>query len=176
MSSYLTSSAADAIALTLPPTLLSAYNAALDAAKTTALELASYRIDNAYRWQGRKYDPTQALEFPRVAYESSSSPNWPGLSLSSNVMADTVWDWDTDASEAIVPAAILRAVCFEADSILASDRNRLAQAIHDGLASQSVGGMSESYRGDFGPNGLPVLCRDADVLVRKYTLRSGRIL
>src|SRR5207253_10453664 len=63
-SSYLTAAEGDELAATMFG--LAAYKAETTY-KQAALEQATARIDAAYRYQGRRYDPAQALEFPRIA-------------------------------------------------------------------------------------------------------------
>jgi hypothetical protein len=182
MPSYFTSSTdSDAIAATLPAALLPFYNAADSDAKTTALELASWHVDQAYRWQGRKYadynlsDAPQPLEFPRVAYESDRQGvhNRVGAyDINASWIPDMIWDWDEVNMVPVVPEHILRAVVFEADSILGGRRTNRQDAIHDGVAAQSIGGASESYR----DGEAPALCREADRLVQKYRLKQGKLL
>lgn len=173
--SYLTVTDADALAATLP--LVTAWSAAGSVAKAPALELASQRFDLAYRFQGRRFDGTQALEFPRVAYDGGREPGATYEGQQQSLVAATIWDWDADAGEAIVPQLVKRAVLYEANSILAADRDRVLAAIHNGIASQSVGSISESYRQlPAAADGGPVLCREADLVARRYKLRSGRIL
>lgn len=173
-SSYLSVSDADTLAAGLA--LLSAWAAAGGTAKAAALALASERFDLAYRYQGRKWDASGVREFPRIAYDGGRAPGptYPGQPDA--LVAATVWDWDADADEAIVPVRVKRAVLYEANSILAADRDRVAAAIHNGLASQSVGSISESYRQMTAGQDTPVLCREADVAARHYRLRSGQLL
>jgi hypothetical protein len=172
--SYLTLSDADAIAATLP--LLDAYNAASTTAKQKALELASYRFDLARPYQGRKYEFDQQLEFPRIPRGTLSTQNMmlpPAQRINSLF---EVWDWDSTNNEAIVPALVKRAVLFEANSILAADRDRIVAAIHNGLVSQSVGSVSESYRNYAAGETKPVLCSDAELVSLKYARTTGEML
>lgn len=157
---YLTSSEADTLAALLPG--LAAYKALTDdAAKLALLSLASLRLDNSRRWQGRKYDTTgaQVLEFPRVPYGTPSS---------------VVWDWDTVEEEAVVPEAVKLAVLFEANSIADGARDRILELQAMGLTGRSTGSLSEQYRAAFaGQAAGTVLCVEADRLVDKYRLRTG---
>lgn len=170
---YLTVAQANVLAMQMPAALVSSYNAADATARGNALVAASYSIDNAMKYQGRRYDPSQALEFPRVAYGSTSSPqaalNYPASSL----VAGTIWDWDNTENAAVVPPAVKRACLLEADSILAGTRAGTLQAQHDGLASQGVGSINESYRGDAE---IKPLCLAAHQLMNRYRLRSGQML
>jgi hypothetical protein len=175
--SYLSVSDADALAATL--TGLASYTAASSGAKLNALAEASGRIDTAMRYQGRKYDPAQVLEFPRVPYESSliGRQTWPPYP-DSRAVPDVVWDWDSTANAAVVPARVKRACLIEADSILAGTRDDRLDAQHDGLASQSVGPHAESYRppasGGVG-GAASSLCRRAYELMQPYRLVSGQL-
>jgi hypothetical protein len=158
--SYLTVAAADALAATLPG--LAAYKALTDdAAKLAVLSMATLRLDNS-RWQGRKYDPDQELEFPRVPYGDTR-----------------VWDWDATAEEAVVPQAVKVAVMFEADWIQSGTADRVQQALSAGLTSQSTGNLSETYNAALAARvaaGEPLpLCAEAERMMARYRLKSGGI-
>lgn len=176
MPAYLTTVEADTIAAALPAALLAAWTAAAAANKTAALEQATVDVDAAGPWQGRRYDATgaQVLEFPRVAYEQGSGVR----GQESGVIV--IWDWDAATNKAVVPLAVKRAVLYQANAILDGSERRRLDDRHGGLASQSVGGMSESYvqgPGAGGPgSGLQLLTRHAAQLVQRYRLRTGRIL
>jgi hypothetical protein len=160
--SYLTTSDADALAAQLPG--LAAYKAITDdAAKLALLSLASLRVDNSRKWQGRKYDTSgaQVLAFPRVPHAAPSS---------------VVWDWDADAEEAVVPQDVKIAVMFEANSIADGARDRVLELQAMGLAGRSTGSLSEQYRAAFaGQSAGTKLSLQADDLVEKYRLRTGGI-
>lgn len=181
--SYLTAADADAIAATLPAAVLAAYLAADSGAKTAALVQASADVDGAMRYQGRKYDLTQALEFPRAAYETLRDiAGLVGANVIPRGLADTVWDWDDSASAAIVPLKVKQAVVYQANAILDGTRAGRLDAQHDGLLQQSVGGLSEQY-GKGGAGGISglgggpsPLCRQAAALMVTYRLRQGRVL
>lgn len=158
------------LAVTMPG--LTAFKAASTATQRAAMGMAALRIDSAMRYQGRKYDPTQTLEFPRVAY-GSAMPNqavpqpWP-------FSGTEIWDWDDATNAAIVPPKVKVAELLEAESILkGTKRDERLQAIADGVASQAIGSLNESY---FKPDGRPKLSLDADRIMRRYELRSGQIL
>lgn len=169
---------------------LAFFKAAGASEQLVALVLASDRFDTAHRYQGRKYatDGTQPLEFPRLAYGSGApigspyaSTPAPPLYPPSVAVGATVWDWDFEAGEAIVPGRVKRAVLFEADSLIKGDRDRQREAAAAGLASQTVGPLSETYfpalAGASDPNtGAAVLCPEADRIARLYRLRSGNLL
>jgi hypothetical protein len=170
MSSYLTDSEADALAATLPA--MTAWGAASSGNKTKALERASLDVDNAMPYQGRRYDPAQPNQFPRVPYDappgtSSDFGHDPGAG---------VWDWDADADEAVVPEDVLVAVLFQADTILAGEREPRLASQHDGVVYDQTGSVAESYKQTEGPGVTTGLCRAAWVLLRKYRLQSGKML
>ncbi len=154
MEAYLTLTDADALAATLLG--LTHYQAADDATRSAALLTASIEIDAASRWQGRKYDPDQAREFPRVPYEG------------------TVWDWVD--GYAVVPDLVRIAVLRQADFLLDTVRRAKLAQIEDGLASQSVGSISESYARPTPAgqaSGWDRLCSEARDLLARYRLTSG---
>src|SRR5262249_10640077 len=106
------------LAATLPSSKLPAYRAASSDDKNAALLDASWRLDNAYAYQGRKYGPdvltAQTLEFPRIArgdiWRGRPLPQWRSFGTD-------VWDIDTDGN-VVVPHNVLLAVLYEADSLL----------------------------------------------------------
>ena len=166
---YLTASAADVIAATLPD--LSAWSAATTDEKSAALLRATLDIDNGIPYQGRKYDAAQGNAFPRVPYDEPSQS-----SASSGVNVPDVWDWDAMASEAVVPQEVLLAVVYQADAILAGERDLRITAQHDGVVYDQTGSVAESYKQTEGPGVTTGLCRTAWVLLRKYRLKGGKLL
>lgn len=178
-SSYCTLSQANTIANALPG--LASFKAATDDAKTAALLLASQDIDAAGPWQGRRYDMStdQLLEFPRVAYESSFPGNSQGAT--GNSCADVVWDLDADG-EAVVPAEVMRACVYQADAIIDGGLEETIESLWTAVASESVGSVSVSYRDPaaiaaaLGASPLDGLCARAARMLKKYTLRTGRLL
>lgn len=161
---------------------LASWKAANAADQAAAAQVASERID-ALRWQGRKYDLSQALAFPRVAYETSGSVvTWGTGLLVGNEFPQSgtvIWDWDATNLVAFVPQRVLLACLYEADSILSSTsaaREERLQAIADGINEQGVGRTRESYFDPLRPNamGLYSLCLRANELMAPYRLRSGR--
>jgi len=168
MSAYLTTTEADALAATLPAASLAAYLAATTAAKAAALELATIDIDSAMRYQGRRYDGTgeQVLEFPR--YNGSGDTD--GVA--------TVWDWDATEEEAVIPLQVKLAVLFQADGILSGAVATRTSAGDRMIASESVGGMSQSYHAPatiMTSGGILLVTRAAE-LMKRYRLRSGSLL
>src|SRR4051794_31747456 len=78
-------------------------------------ELASDRFDTARRYQGRKFEASQTLEFPRVArgtglVGNTASPNTDPRAIG---ISAEVWDWDSTTNAAVAPAAVKRAVVYE---------------------------------------------------------------
>jgi hypothetical protein len=180
---YLTVSEAAALAATLPASLLAAFLAlGSDAAKAAALAQATADVDAAGPWQGRRYAAGQALEFPRVPWESAEAlvtyPPAGGVRYpvgNPSGLASAVWDWDAATHAPVVPRAVKVAVLHQANAIAAGTRAERLDAQHDGLASQSVGGLSESYLPAAG-GGERAVCRAAAQLLRPYRLRGGRML
>ena len=167
---YNTLASANALADEMPN--LSAWAAATDAAKGDALKLARFRVDRAHRYQGRRYLANQRLEFPRVAYDGGAA-----VHQDTATSPSTIWDWDEANETAVAPLDVKMAELFEANSILAADRDRIADAIANGLKSQSTGSLSETYdRLPRSSSGAPVLCRDAEMLMQQYRAASGRLL
>lgn len=152
--------------------------AASDAVLQAAMELAAIDIDSAMRYQGRKWDLAQEREFPRwkegVGNQLCAAPYGAfGQLIPDPLYSTGVWDWDAGTDTAIVPAAVKMAECLQAESILAADRSERLQAIADGVASQGVGSLNESYRADARPQAL---CARAAAMMSKYRIRSGAIL
>ena len=167
--SYLTSTEADALAATLPT--LTAYSAASSGNKTKALLRASLDVDNAMPYQGRRYASDQTNQFPRVPYDDP-----PGSAGFDRDPRASVWDWDADANEPVVPVDVLLAVLLQADTVLAGDREPRLAAQHDGVVYDQTGSVAESYKQTEGPGVTTGLCRAAWVLLRKYRLKSGSLL
>ena len=153
--SYLDVAAADALAPTLHG--LSAWASASDADKLAALATATARLDSL-RWQGRRLDAAQPLAFPRVPYDGRE-----------------VWGRDRGDGTHDAPLAVRQACLLEADALLAGRAAVLARR-DAGLLSQSAGPVSESYAAIDPLTGLPALCESAALLIRRYRLRTGRIL
>ena len=185
MQSYFAqSSDADAIAATLPASLLPNYLASVDPAKTAALLQASIDVDRAHRWQGRKYDSiNQANEFPRVAFEPSNAIlPYPGAAAPPGLpggpgFGATIWDWDATTLTVVVPQHVLTAVIYQADFILGPSlgNQRRLDAQYSGVRSQGAGDIREEYA----PRSKGVetgLCRRAEQMVRKYRLVTGRMI
>lgn len=173
---YLTLAEADALAAVMVAAQVAVYVAAGTADRTASLLEATRRIDAAMRYQGRKYELDQVLEFPRVPYESGSigrqlaGPPYPP----NTQIPLVIWDWDANNDVAVVPAVVKRACLLEANSILDGRRDDALDAQARGLASQSIGSASESYtQASAGQGAQATLCRQAMQLMDFYRLRSG---
>lgn len=166
---YLTVAAGDSLAATLPA--LTAWSAADAPTKARALERASLDVDEAMPYQGRKYDLSQVNQFPRVPYDDALVGAAAGGSA-----PPSVWDWDAERNAATVPDDVLLAVVVQADANLAGEREPRLSAQHDGVVYDLTGSVAESYKQTEGPGVATGLCRPAWMLLRKYRLKSGRVL
>jgi hypothetical protein len=173
----------------MAPTLLGcgSYLAAGSNQQNVALAAATYDLDHAQRYQGRKYDLTQAMQFPRVAFEASGrlplyGPNGGLVGPVANNMlpgGDVVWDWDYAANAPVVPRQVKMACVYQANSRLDPQRIGVLNRIYGGLTSQKIGSAAETYDVHAllaATGGALVLCPAAVDLMRNYVLRSGRIL
>lgn len=164
--SYLTIDEANQIAAALPG--LASWAAASADAKARSLAQATDEADHAMPYQGRRYEFSQAREFPRVAYDDFAHFGQPaGPSV--------VWDVDAATGAPIVPLDVRRAVVCQADAILGGARNARLDAQHDGVVYQLIEGAAESYKSTAGPGVQTGLCREAYALLRQYRLKSGRL-
>lgn len=169
---YLTVAEADALAASLLG--LVQWSASSPTEKANALDAATKLIDGGLRYQGRKYDAEQSLQFPRVAYDDG------GASLSTRG-ADLVWNWDATTSTAIIPPTVQRACLLEADEILQdvkgkSQRWRRLDEQHQGVTYDLTGATAEAYRKGTPSAGRTGLSRRAYELLAPYRLVSGRIV
>lgn len=170
---YLTVTDADALAVT---TLgLVQWPTATAAEKANALDAASRTIDTSMRYQGRKHDPDQALEFPRVAFDGTTAAGGGAAT------AEVVWDWDAVTSQAVIPSAVKQACLIEADEILQdlggkSQRWRRLDEQHQGVTFDLTGSMAEAYRKGTAPAGRSGLSRRAYELLSRYRLASGKMV
>jgi hypothetical protein len=179
---YLSVDDADELADALPG--LSAWKAAADDAKAAALRRATAEVDDAMPYQGRRYDPAQAMQFPRVAYEDVISAevrgagDWPyvGPPPQSLLAPAVVWDWDALTNAPAVPRDVKLAVVYQADSDLDGSREPRLGNQHDGVVYDLTGALAESYKLNTAPGVRTGLCRQAWLLMRKYRRRGGRIL
>lgn len=169
----------------LPSTAVATLRAATEADQLAGAAQATAQIDQV-PWQGRKYDliTPQVLQFPRVPWETSqvAASAYGGAPLPTGRLGlpTEIWDWDADASppRAIVPRNVKLACLYQADSVLAADRDGRLDAQHDGLLAQSTGSLSEQYAsaGSGGGQAWRSLCRKAAELLGQYRLKGGRIL
>jgi hypothetical protein len=178
---YQTVAAALALAATILPSLIPAFLASANAAFLGAALTAGADDIDGEVIQGRKYDLSQARQFPRVAYETGA-PLLPAdlavLTTPQAQGATVVWDFDTDGITVIVPLDVRKAEILQANFILAQGAagDRIQQAIDAGLTGQSVGDMSEAYRTDVKKDWGYGLTPRARALLEKYRVRSGRNL
>jgi len=171
---YLTVAEADAMTTSVLGLL--EYPGAGAAERAAALDAATRLIDTALRYQGRKYDPAQVLQFPRVAYDDGRAEAYafvPGGA------AEVVWDWDAATSAAVIPEAVKRACLIEADEILQdvagkSQRWRRLDEQHQGVTFDLTSSAAEAYRKGVPPAGRSGLSRRAYELLATYRLASGR--
>jgi len=190
MTAYLTTSDAQALAATLPG--LEIFLAKDDASQAALLLLASMDIDRRKRYQGRKYDPTQGNEFPRIhgdglALPPIGSPEWAVLSLPQQgvaVMASNIWDWDPAANDgqggAVVPDAVKYAALYQANWLAQPQFAKRLAKIRSGLTSQGIGSASETYAAAAVSAAMASpamgLCEQAAAYLEKYRLSGGPIL
>lgn len=144
-SSYLDADSADSLAASRPTS--AAWAAASSVEKLAALEEATRRIDGMIL-RGTKYDPDQALEFPRI------------------IDGVIVGNADQDAE---VPTQVLWACLEEAIAILASGSSGGRQALQaQGVASYQIPGIiSETFRSGAGTEALQSV--EARRIMRRYT-------
>jgi hypothetical protein len=147
------------------------------------LFMASLDIDAAMPYQGVRYDVSggQVREFPRyqrVGVRGQGS----GISTDSCLLTPSpsgVWDWDSDTDAAVVPKQVKIACLYQANALCDAQFGKRLEAIRSGLASQSVGSLSESYLKPADvPGGLSGggLCDRALRLMSRYRLRSAPFL
>jgi hypothetical protein len=179
MTSYLTNTAADALAATLPATTIPAYLALTDATiKANLLTQASYDVDHGIRYQGRRYNTiSQDTEFPRVAYEPSNAilPNTGAAGIpGGSAFGSTIWDVDPLTLNIQVPVAVNVAVLYQAN-YLATGEDPALDDQYKGIKSLRTGGIARDFErsNHFLFSGL---CRRAYALLWRYRLTSGRIL
>jgi hypothetical protein len=177
---YLSTTQMISVAATLPG--MSALIGSTTDAQASLLEQASLDVDAAGPYQGRKYDPSQEREFPRVPYPASGDATLYGAtSAAGAVLGDLVWDWDADTNAAVTPLNVKKAIAYQAAFLLTGAAQEAANrqaAIVSGLSSQSVSGMSESYQpgGAAGASGRSLLAPRALQLLRPYFLKTGKLL
>lgn len=163
---YLTVADADTLAASV--LALAQWSAATSADKASALDAATRLIDAGMRYQGRKYDAAQVLQFPRLAADEGGA-------------AESVWDWDAATSAAVIPSAVKLACLIEADEILQdvagkSQRWRRLDEQHQGVTFDLTGAAAEAYRKGIPAAGRTGLSRRAYELLAPYRLVTGRIV
>lgn len=182
MTGYLT--AADARTLAGANPFLATLVAQSDAALAALLLAASVDVDVAFKYQGRKFNPTQEREFPRVAYGAPALVNQFGVptmqapgGLPLALTADTIiWDWDSTGSAAVVPPAVLLASLYQAAWLLKPEFAGRIEAIRSGLYEQNIGSGRETYADRNGPFVNDGLGARASQIMRKYQLQTGAML
>ena len=172
---YLTVSDADTLASSILG--LVEWSTATTTEKTNALDAATRLIDTGLRYQGRKYDSAQALEFPRVAYDGNEQSAAGGAAG----VAEVIWDWDATTSAAVIPPVVKQACLIEDDEVLQdlrgkSQRWRRLDEQHQGVTFDLSGSMAEAYRKGTAPAGRTGLSRRAYELLSRYRLVSGRMV
>jgi hypothetical protein len=168
--------AADQLAAQLPASEVASYLAASSSDRRRWLAFASRDVNNAAKYQGRKWDPNQVHEFPRTSgnvfnVPLHAYPRYPAYPS----IGDEVWDYDLQNNRAIVPLDVKLAVLRQANA-LAAGRGKRLNAQHDGLASQGIGSLNESYVGTAAGSAAPKLCNEAWELLKRYQLVSGQLL
>ena len=172
---YLTVAEADALAgLTLG---LLQWPPATSTEKANALDAATRLIDGALRYQGRKFDAAQALQFPRV---DGGCATGAGAATASGC-GDAVWDWDAATQSAVIPTNVKEACLIEADEILQdlkgkSQRWRRLDGQHQGVTYDRTGAAAEAYRKGTPAVGRSGLSRRAFELLSRYRLSTGRLV
>ena len=178
--SYLTVAESHELGLVIPGSAMAALLTKNDSELAALLLAASWDIDHAMPYQGVRYAADQVRQFPRYqrAYGLSQPHvlNSPTAQLVPPPGAG-VWDWDDDANAAIVPERVKLACLHQAASLLDETFRGRLEAIRSGLASQSIGSLSETYLkpADI-PGGLSGLCDQAQRLMDYYRARSGGLL
>ena len=93
--------------------------------------------------------------------------SWPWLAA-----GRWVWDWDQPTGLPVVPPDVMRATFLQALSIAQGTREDRLNDRHDGITSQSALRVSESYSSEL----IDILCLRARTLMRRFRLRTGRIV
>lgn len=184
IANYLSVYAADQLAGQMPAAEVAYYSAATAADKRRWLRFASRDVNNAMKYQGRKFDPLSSFEFPRYADASAISSFGYGVNAPLSPLTvlfgmgggggadEMFWNWDIENNRAVVPLDVKLAVVRQANA-LAAGRGTTLAPLHDGLASQGIGSLNESYFAGATPQKL---CLEAFELLKRYELRSGSML
>jgi hypothetical protein len=173
---YLTVAEADALAASVLGLLQWGLSTATE--KANALDAATRVVDTGLRYQGSRFDPCQALEFPRVGYDGGGEAAGAGRAGGA---AEVVWDWDAATGAVVIPPAVKQACLIEADEILQdlagkSQRWRRLDEQHQGVTFDLTGSMAEAYRKGTAAAGRNGLSRRAYDLLSRYRLVSGRMV
>ena len=178
------------LAKAIPTTLRGSLLNLSDDDLAAMLALASDDIDAAGRYQGRKYDPTQIREFPRID-ASPSARQFPPAPPSINdpsfyVFGGSptfIFDWDPNAGggagAAVVPQRVKMAAIHQVLWLMQPKFAKRLEAIRSGLTGVRTGSAEESYRasaanaGEIGHDGLG---NRAANMLKKYRLMTGRML
>jgi hypothetical protein len=168
---YITTERAEELAARIAD--VAVWSAAGEAVQEAALLQASDEIDTL-SFAGMPYGDwtsgvagAQARAFPRFVPDDAAQ--WPPPKRSAS---GRTWDWDDEAGEAVVPEVVELAVFLQALAILRGGRERLRDQ-QSGVASQSAGGVSESYDTGRRPQ---IVCLEAMALLNRYLLKSGRVI
>jgi Putative DnaT-like ssDNA binding protein len=144
----------------------SAWTAATDAQKTTALVMATRLIDAEYQFNGTRTTADQALQWPRAMCPEPDNVHVP-ISVLLPIPYDYV-EYD------IVPKAVVQATCEMARELLIADRTTAPPG--EGLSYQNVGGNQTGYDK---ADKRPVLSQLAQVMLAKYgsqiSAKSGAV-
>ena len=155
-------------------------SALADDALDLVLMTATLDIDNAMRFQGRKYDPDQEREFPRVP--RGQTPNQFGSAISDPIPYPSplgrieVWDWDPANDVPIVPQKVLIAVLFQAAWLMQPQYAQRLEDIRSGLAAQAIRTSHEMNikSGEAAAGGFSGLGDRAQRIMDFYRLKTGR--
>lgn len=127
--------------------------AAVPEAQQKAALVSATRAIDRLPLRGAPADPAQHLAFPRTEM--------------------TGYGWWTQDS---VPQAVLDATCEEALALIDSQRRQRQQLQAEGVASFSLGALSESYRATAGATAsVGVVSSAARVLLRPFVARTLRL-
>jgi hypothetical protein len=133
----------------------SAWTAATDAQKTTALVMASRLIDAEWQFNGTRTNAVQGLQWPRAKCPEPDNVHVP-ISVLLPIPYDYV-EYD------IVPKAVIQATCEMARELLIADRT--AAPTGEGLKYFNSGGVQTGYDKT---DRRQVLSQVAQVMLAKY--------
>ena len=133
----------------------SAWTAATDAQKATALVMASRLIDAEWQFNGTRTNAVQGMQWPRAKCPEPDNVHVP-ISVLLPIPYDYV-QYDT------VPKAVVQATCEMARELLIVDRT--AAPAGEGLKYQNTGGNQTGYDKS---DRRQVLSQVAQVMLAKY--------